>query len=409
MGLAACRNRDEPAALSPELQVLLACIRDDPAEVLEERLQAVGGDDRKLLDLAETHWLTSLLWLRLRSRGLLERLDADSRGRLERVQLRLAARQTRMIGVALALVEDLAARGIRCLPLKGTAMIAGVWPEYLPRDMRDVDLLVESEAWPQLREVLEARGFEPESEDAVDCPWLPHRTPYVRGELGIEPHTALWGRNPLEPPQVPCFAELWERGREGALLDRCVRVPSPEDTLLSLLAGIAKDRFLTELRTWNDIVWLLSVAGGQADPERLRERARAVGAESLLRLALGFADDLLGTNLRRRVLPGGEDDFWHREARCLLRRRLLEQAVLPRVPRAALRLLVGGAGTAHDLSAAGRTGAREGRGLAGRLGQIGGMLSLVGGGLAWGFRLAISSAERRAWREERLLLRTVRG
>ncbi len=409
MGLATGQYHEGAASLSPEFQVLLACIREDPVEELEQRLQVVGGDARQLLDLAETHWLTSLLCARLRSHGLLDRLDAETRGRLERAQLRLAARQTRMIGAALGLTEDLAERGIRCLPLKGTAMIAGVWPEYLPRDMRDVDLLVEAEAWPHLREVLEARGFEPESEEVVDCPWLPHRLPYVRGELGVEPHTALWGRNPLEPLRAPCFAELWERGRAGALLGHPVRVPSPEDTLLSLLAGIAKDRFVTELRTWNDVVWLLSATGGGADPETLRQRAGAVGANSLLELALGFTDELLGTGLRKEVLPAAQEGPLQQKARCILRARLLEQTPLPRVPRAALRLLAGGQGVSRDLSAAGRTGMQEGGGLLLRLGRVGWGLTLIGGGLAWGLRLAVSSAERRAWREERTLLRAVRA
>ncbi len=393
--------------LSPEFRTLIACVRDESPESLGDHLFAVGPDAGELLCLAGAHGVTSLLYLCLERKGLAGELPPDARARLATTHITLAARQTRMISVALEIIRALEHRGLRCLPLKGTALIAAAWPTYLPRDMVDLDLLVAAEDWMEAGAILEGRGFSPQREGELHCPWLAHGLPLLRDGMMLEPHTAPWGHNPMEPPFRPSCDQLWARARSGALLDQPVPVPSPEDMVLILLTGLARDRFSSLLRSWADLRWLLSPEGGGADTAVLWERAAALHAGKLLAICLRFAGELLGDVLP--VVPECLDmDSAYGRVRPILWRRLLMAESLPRVPRSALRVLAGGRGVATEVGEAGWAWAAEAGGLPARAGRLGAWAGLVGGGLVYAGRLAVSRRARQALREEAYLLRAVR-
>jgi hypothetical protein len=402
------RRLCEPPPLSPEFQLLLACIRDDPAEVLEERLEATGPDAAELLRLARYHRGTSLLYLCLQKHGLQDALAPEASGHLEGAHLTLAARQTRMISVALEIIQALGQAGIRCLPLKGTALIAAAWPEYMPRDMWDLDLLVSPEDSEPAATALRELGFVTDEESFRHCPWSPHPVKASRGDVGLDLHTAPWGSEAMEP-LGPNVEELWARSRPGMLLDQPVPVPSPEDMVFILLAGLARDRFDTTLRSWADLRWLLTAPGWAADPGLLWEAAAALRGERLLGTALRFAAELFGEEISPPSAWDQRDTLAYERARPVLWRRLLSEEGADRVPRAALRLLAGGRGTGAEIEAAGRAWGLEHPGALSRAGRLGTKLALAGGGLVYGGRLLVSRRLRRELREEWRLLRAVRG
>jgi hypothetical protein len=391
--------------LSPEFQVLLSCLREDPAEILQERLDALGGDAAALLRLARAHGVLSLLYVRLHRLGLPGALPPAAGESLAGAHVTLAVRQTRMVAVALEIIQALASAGLPCLPLKGTALIASAWPDYLPRDMCDLDLLVAPEDAPAAATVLRELGFALDEESFRFCPWSPHPVKAARGEVGLDLHAAPWGSIPLEPRPL-AVAELWARRRPGALLDHAVPVPSPEDMVFILLAGLARDRFDTTLRAWADLRRLLREPGGAADPPRLGEAAAAVRGERLLATSLRFAAELLGEEWGQGSVDRSEAAAYTRARPVLWRRLLCEEGADP-VPRAALRLLAGGAGAGAEIEAAGRAWSLEHPGALTRAGRLGTRLALAGGGLAYAGRLLTSRRARRELREEWRLLRAV--
>ena len=383
---------------------MLACGREDPAERLQERLRPLAGDAGELLRLARAHGVLSLLYLRLQRAGLEAELPPAAAEKLAASHLTLAARQTRMVSVAAEILQSLAQAGLRCLPLKGTALIASSWPDYLPRDMCDLDLLVAPEEAPTAATALRALGFTVDEESFRFCPWSPHPIKAARGEVGLDLHTAPWGSLPLEPLR-PSVAELWARRRPGALLDRPVPVPSPEDMVFILLAGLARDRFTTTLRSWTDLRRLLTAPGRVVDRDRLAAAAAELRGQRLLATALRFAEELFGEEWGPGLAEG--DSAAYAAARPALWRRLLfEEAATP-VPRSALRLWAGGAGAGSEIAAAGRAWSQEHPGALCRAGGLGTALALAGGGLAYGCRLLASGRARRELREECRLLRAV--
>ncbi len=392
--------------MSPEFRFLVACIRDDPPEVLEALLAAVGPDVNELLRLAGQHWVISLLYTKLRTKGLWEQIPSEAQRRLEATQLQLVARQTRMVGTALEIIEAFRDAGIRAMPLKGTAMIALAWPDYLPRNMGDLDLLLELDAVEAAARVLADLGFAVDAESFRFRPWSAHPLKASRGEVAVDVHTSLWGTTPVEPRRVSPES-LWSHTRPGTLLDHPVLVLSPEHLLLTHLAGMAKDRFDTLLRSWMDLAWLFSAGNRGLDPSRLAQTAATLGCLGLLRLCVDFAQELLGTDFAL-PLPRPADGRPQLRARRVLWSRLLQRREIS-VPRGILRLLAGGPDTELEVTAAGQAVILEqGRGLA-RWGRLGVALGLAGAGIGWCGRLAVSSAERQALREEHILLLALRG
>ena len=400
-------NREhQPPPLSPEFRLLVACIRDDPAEVLEERLHALGGDATELLRLARAHVAISVLYVRLQHKDLQSALPPAAWEWLASAHVTIAARQTRMVSVALEIIQALGETGIRCMPLKGTAMIAAAWPKYMPRDMVDLDLLIAPGDSQPAAAVLRELGFVTDEESFRFCPWSPHPVKASRGDVGLDLHTAPWGSEAMEPLR-PSVEELWARTRPGALLDQPVSVPSLEDMVFILLAGLARDRFDTTLRSWGDLRWLLTAPDWAADAGLLWKEAASLRGERLLGTSLRFAAELLGEEIGPPALDPSTTAAYER-ARPVLWRRLLSEEGVNRVPRAALRLLAGGRGTGAEIEAAGRAWSLEHPGALTRAGRLGTKLALAGGGLAYAGRLLASRRLRQELREECQLLRAVR-
>jgi len=392
--------------LSPAFRALLALVGEERPALLEDRLLALRDDATELLRLARAHGLLSLLYLRLEEHGLHVTLPSEAWRWLASAHLTLAARQTRMVAAGLEIIQALGAAGIPSLPLKGLALIAAAWPNYLPRDMVDLDLLVPPEQLAETQAMLESGGFACHGEGFVGCPWTPHPLKAARGDLGLDVHTAPWGRSALEPRPLT-FEELWGAKRQGALLDEPIAVPCREDMALILLAGMARDRFYTFLRAWADLRWLLQAPGGGACATALAQRATPLGASKLVDLALRFAREL-----NAEEAPGMPvaDDNWVAYERCrpILWRRLLLEGGVVMVPRSVLRFLAGGAGRGRDLETAARAWVREHPGTLLRTSRLGTKLALLAGGAAYAGRLLAFSETRQAVREEWCLLRAVR-
>ncbi len=402
------RGKAQPKrpVLSPAFEALLALVREEQPALLEERLLGLREDSPELLRLARAHGLLSLLYLRLEEHGLEATLPTEAWRWLSSAHLTLAARQTRMVAAGLEVIQALGAAGIRCLPLKGLALIATAWPDYLPRDMVDLDLLVAPEQLAAARAVLEGMGFACHGEGFVGCPWTPHPLKAARGDLGVDVHTAPWGRSAMEPRPLS-FEQAWCASRQGALLDEPITVPCQEDLILVLLGGMARDRFYTFLRAWADLRWLLETPSAGACPTTLAQRAASLAARRLVDIALRFAQELEGGEMRQAPVGAGTSSAYQR-CRPILWRRLLLEGGIVMVPRSVLRFLARGPGTSRDLEAAALAWIREHPEAFRRGGWARTRLALLTGALAYAGRLLVSGQVRQAVREEWCLLRAVR-
>ena len=201
-------------------------------------------------------------------------------------QVGLAAR-------ALALLE---ARGLRGLPLKGTALAETVYDVESDRPMSDVDVLA-LERWPEAVVALREAGFAEVARG--DHAWA-FRDP---GGSGIvELHRSVVSA----PGLFPLDAEgLWARSRPGR--GQLPRLPSAEDLLLQLALHAAFQHGLVlALVQWLDFRRVLERE--PIDVSRLLALAASARAEAPLGAALLAAEAVVKAPLPsplRPSLPAG--------------------------------------------------------------------------------------------------------
>jgi len=240
--------------------------------------------------------------------GLLHQAVCEQRTRWPRaaqMALRRAEEEAFAFGVrqldTASRVQDLlAARGIRCLPLKGAALAERLYESIAHRPMGDVDLLVLDD-WPRAVGLLEEAGFA--RQRAAD-----HARVFLDPSLGtaVELHRWVTSCGRLFPLDLD---GAWRRSRRCTGLVK--QVPSSEDLLvhLSLHAAFQHGLVLC-LVQYLDFRRLLERE--PPDPTLLAEvaiSARAQGAVALvLEAARAVVAAPVGPGLEKLVaewLPSG--------------------------------------------------------------------------------------------------------
>jgi hypothetical protein len=218
------------------------------------------------------------------ARGALRSLAADVEAHRGRGRL-LAAELLRIL-------DGLAKAGVAAVPFKGPALAAWVGQPSIPREMNDLDVLLEPRDLPAAVRAMAAIGYRPMlAPQAVASTWLArvtHELPLGGGALPLlELH---WRLAPAWFPAAVDAREVLARSGERDLFGTRVRAASAEELLLMHVSDGMKSggwgfRWLGDVA---DIVR----AHSRMDWPRVAATASAHGALAGVKVALALAQDL---------------------------------------------------------------------------------------------------------------------
>jgi hypothetical protein len=217
-------------------------------------------------------------------------LDAARRG-----ELALAAVREPTL---LAVLETLAAGGVRALVIKGAHLAHAVYDAAYLRPRCDTDLLIAEKDIERTREILERSGFErlPHVSGALVMPQFHYRKDDRSGATEhLDVHWRL--AVPHAFSALPMLAELWDGSSSIPALGPAARGPSLADALL-----IACVHQAAHHSKWRALIWVVDVQRiaerlSDCEAERFIEHATRARVRAVAGRALSLARDLLGARL----------------------------------------------------------------------------------------------------------------
>lgn len=355
---------------------------------MEAKFRQADRLGANLYHAAVTHRLPSLLYLKLAELGLTEMLPPAEWEALRKAHAQAVLRQTRLVEGAAELLGEADKAGIGPLvSIKGLALAALRWPDYYPRDMADIDLLVAEEALDEVEAWLRGRGF---TQPQPATPWIGHhhRPPLVRDGIAVELHGALAPPGRL-PFVLPTPGDISARVISATVAGVPIRVSCLEDCVLIACVVSARDGFDVPLSSWMDIRWLMSGAPVGLSHGKLRGLAQDSGLEGLLSVVLRFCAELFAGGYVPEA-PDAPGWLTYEGLREIMWRRL-------RTPgegrRGRHRWLCEWLRRKHRA-----TGGRRGRD--GAVGRLGGPLAAMGKTIRYGLALLTSRRQRRDLRDQ---------
>jgi hypothetical protein len=301
-------------ALSPEIELLLACSRlhiEEPAVSRIRQLLREDLDWGRLYRLTVLHCVTAFLF---------RHLDAIARDLVPDPYMQALRNRFLQDGTAalrntsqlIELLELFQERGILAVPYKGPALALAVYGNIAFRRCNDLDILVSRSDVPQAREILETAGYTPVhpiTEAGREFLLRKRHSEIFTRPSGpiIELHWAFAKQRGLFPLDLDM---LRPRLQTMSLAGNEVKVFAPEDQLLILSVHGAN-------HLWSRLEWLCGISellrqNSLAWPEIL-QRARELHSRKALDLGLVLAHDLLGAPVPPEVLAGaraGADVKW---------------------------------------------------------------------------------------------------
>ena len=310
--------------------LLLDCVRAFVASDSSGQTQVTvpqGEDWESLFRTASRHGVTPVVsWV-------LANADPDTVPEAHRVRLRESLRANALhnltlAGELLSILNLLESRGIAAVPFKGPVLAVSVYGNLALRDFCDLDILIRNQDVRRTIDLLVGCGYRTDlaSNPAEEAAYLRsryeiHFTP-PRGDALIEIHRAF-------VPEFCCFPLTYEslapRLRRVSLCGTEVAGIAPEDLLLILSVHGAKHAWST-LGWICDVARLVSVQANAIDWDTVHARARQLGVERLLALALFLANSVLGAALPAEVLNRCRADKAVNSLTCEVRHRLFSES-----------------------------------------------------------------------------------
>ncbi len=298
---------------SPEWQVILTSMHmsltDEARPTIAQALAQPSFDWAWFTARVYAHGVAPLVAAHLQKLGVMEHLPAHVRTVLQSAYYRNAARNTLLFRVVADVLQVCHRQGIAVIVLKGAALAETVYPHPAGRPMGDIDLLVRPEALEATDDALTALGYQFVDHGRPKADWRtqhyhltfqpPRAAPLA---VPIEVHWAL------ERASLPFRMDLdglWQRAMPATIAGVETRILAPEDQLLHLCVHLCKhastpplDGGLSwRLRTFSDLVAVLSCAGAALDWEALVHRAQAWGVASYLYVPLALTSELSGVHV----------------------------------------------------------------------------------------------------------------
>ncbi|HEY2993667.1 MAG TPA: nucleotidyltransferase family protein [Methylomirabilota bacterium] len=207
--------------------VLAAALRDAPADRLSD------ADWDAVVTEAEAQALTPLLRRWLWRGGLLERVAAPARARLERHAVAHVARTLLLARTQASVLSALAAAGVRAAPLRGPALGERLYDDPALRPCGDVDVLVDRAALGPVERALAALGFHEVDRRTGFAREFSYALELVESSHGVvvEPHFTL-GYPPFT--EAVDLGRVWSRARRARMAGVESLTLGSEATLLNL-------------------------------------------------------------------------------------------------------------------------------------------------------------------------------
>lgn len=309
---------------SPAFLLLRACVARAPQEQLESALLQALRAGINVFAFAEAHRLSSLCYMRLQEAGLLALLPSYQAQQLRQIHLAYVDFQSELLAAAAEILALLQQAGLTpVLPIKGLAYVAHCWPEYLPRFLSDVDVLMPAASVEPALNLLEEAGFLPLPGSRPRIPWDAHAPERRRGRILIELHWTLPLPEAFQPFSLPKLQDLASRALCKEIFAVPFILPSREDCVLIQAAYLARDGFLFHaLGSWAGLFLQLTEPCLQPQPEKLARLAVELGLEPLLAIVLRFLQELFGLPLGWESYASTASEQAYKRLRPILLRRL---------------------------------------------------------------------------------------
>lgn len=240
-------------AFTPELQLILDLLAEEhraDAQVatLQDHLRE-DIDWQLFLEYVRHHRLQPWLYSKLRSLQA-SRVPAHVLHALKQDYVKNTIRMLQLAGEMSRVCEELAARSIRVLVLKGPILGTLLYGDMSLRTSKDLDILVPQQDLERAERALHELGFSLYYEIPRifnDWRWKAHHVTYVNRETGMQVELH-WKMN-QDCGKEPDFEELWSRRRIFA--DRIAYL-SEQDMFLQLIQHGAR-------HGWFRLRWLLDI------------------------------------------------------------------------------------------------------------------------------------------------------
>ncbi len=277
-----------------EERFLAAVAKLEPGAVDIDLAQEIATSEefswQKALDLAEQHWVPSLLIHNLRAApALMEHFPAAHLHQLPRLENEASDRWALFYEVAAPVFFDLVSDGVRVLLLKGAALSVSSYPKGTRR-LRDLDILIDKNDYERTKKALLDHGFfmllRPGQTEAYKLSDY-HEIGFAKqtrvGYLGLDVH---WMMSPDEDDGFVKTSELFSRARSVSFGDIPLWSTSPEDTFINYANQIAQDHHRIRFLRAGDIYAIIKPG---LDWSLLAETVRRANMSGRARLALGVA------------------------------------------------------------------------------------------------------------------------
>ena len=275
--------------LKSEDRLLLDCLRiEDAAFPLGAVNRLTAPDLKGAMEQALRHYITPLLYRRLKRFGASGFIPTDTMQALRESYFRNAARNMRLYHRLSKVLKMLNNADIPVIVLKGAHLAEVVYGKTGERVMEDVDLLFRKRDLARCQKRLREMGY----------------YPYSR-HLPLDIH---WDIDLTVTPLS--IKEIWARAQPEIIAGVETLVLSPEDLLLHLCVHLAFHHLFgfTGLRTFYDIKETIRHYQGQLEWDQVRHRARKWGAGNAIYLTLLFSRDLLHAQVPDSILSALEPE-----------------------------------------------------------------------------------------------------
>ncbi|MHC1688632.1 MAG: nucleotidyltransferase family protein [Methanothrix sp.] len=285
-----------PDNIPLEFQVLLSACRvflgtEEPAR-LEARL-AQGPDWDSLLRLANRHGVMPLLYRSI-SKNCPQAVPQEWLRRLMLQYMQNAARNMKMTGELLRILDALKEAGIKAVPLKGPVLAQQVYGDVALRQFSDLDIMVVPVDVETALGIIQTRGYKCEHELSLSKRRSLQKTVHHHYLLNRESGIVIELHWTIAPSYYGLKADaalILNRAKQASVMGKDLNIISQEDTLMLLCQHGTK-------HTWEKLSWICDLAG-LVTGESIRlssaeKREDEADAERVILIGILLVNELLG-------------------------------------------------------------------------------------------------------------------
>ena len=292
-----------PAAITPEIKLLLCCARMPLPLALMQDIQALVQLELNwtdLLQMATQHGVVPLLYNSL-SHTCPDQVPPAIWSQLQQAFYTNTIKNLQLSSELIDLLQLFQDHSIAAIPFKGPVLGASLYGNLALRPAGDLDILVPAPEMSRAQAILQAHGYQ-----QVDFLGWQVSFFHREREVLVELHQLLVAPGFTLPHP---WEGLWERAQTVTLTDTSVPNLHPEDVLLLLCVNVARD--CTERR--GRLVQLCDIAMLLAqepviDYPRLIARAEQLGYQRMLWVGLQIVQDLFDTPLAPEACEAIQQD-----------------------------------------------------------------------------------------------------